>query len=269
MFFWISKLTWVVLSPDNLILILLVVVWVLQWRKACTAARRLLTVVVILLVIIALFPVGQWLLYPLEGRFPPNPALPAEVEGIVVLGGSEDGPRSAAWNQAETGDSTERTLAFLSLARRYPGARLVFTGGSGSMAPQQCKGVDVARRVFQEQGLDLARVTFEGQSRNTYENVTLSKALVQPQPGQRWILVTTAWHMPRSFGIFSKAGWSVIPYPVDHWTAPGRMMQPDLDLSGHLRELTYGVREWIGLAAYYVTGKTPSLLPGPPDHRPS
>jgi uncharacterized SAM-binding protein YcdF (DUF218 family) len=266
MFFWISKLTWRMLSPDNLLIIMLVAVWVLQWRKAYTAARRLLAVVVIGVVVIALFPVGQWLLYPLERRFPSNPALPGEVDGIVVLGGSEDGSRSAFWNQAEMGDTAERELAFLSLARRYPAARLVFTGGSGYMAQQRYKGAEVARRLLQEQGLDLARVTFEGQSRNTYENVALSKALVQPQPGQRWILVTTAWHMPRSFGIFSKAGWSVIPYPVDHWTDPGRMMLPDPDLAAHLRELVYGVREWIGLAAYYVTGKTSSLLPGPPDH---
>jgi uncharacterized SAM-binding protein YcdF (DUF218 family) len=269
MFFWISKLTWLVLSPDSLLLILIVVAWILLWRKAYTAARRLLAFVVISLAMIALFPVGEWLLYPLERRFPSNPVLPAEVEGIIVLGGSEDGARSTSWNQAEVGESAERDLAFLSLARRYPSARLVFTGGSGSMSRKQYKGADVARRLFEEQGLDLARVTFEGHSRNTYENVALSKALVQPQPGQRWILVTTAWHMPRSFGIFTRAGWPVIPYPVDHWTAPGRMMQPDPDLAAHLRELVYGVKEWIGLAAYYVTGKTPSLLPGPPDHRPS
>jgi uncharacterized SAM-binding protein YcdF (DUF218 family) len=269
MFFWISKLTWLVLSPDSLLLVLLIAVWVLMRRRACTAALRLLTVVMILLAVIAAFPVGQWLLYPLERRFPSNPDLPAEVEGIVVLGGSEDGSRSAFWNQAEMGDTAERELAFLSLARRYPAARLVFTGGSGSMAQQRYKGAEVARRVFQEQGLDLARVTFEGTSRSTYENVTLSKPLVQPQPGQRWILVTTAWHMPRAFGIFAKAGWPVIPYPVDHWTDPGRMMQPDLDLAGHLRDLTYGVKEWIGLAAYYVTGKTSSLLPGPSGHESS
>jgi uncharacterized SAM-binding protein YcdF (DUF218 family) len=264
LFFWISKLVWLVLSPDSLLLILLIVAWVLLWRKSYRIAARLLGVVVILLVVIALFPVGEWLLYPLEARFPSNPTLPAHVDGIIVLGGSEDPVRSAIWDQTVIGEAAERDLAFLALARRYPEARLVFTGGSGSMARQGYKGADVARRLYEEQGLDLARVTFERESRNTHENATLTKALVRPLPGQTWILITTAWHMPRSYGIFAKAGWPTLPYPVDHWTDPSHLWQVDVDLAGHLRVLTYGVREWIGLTAYFVTGKTAAWLPGPP-----
>ena len=129
------------------------------------------------------------------------------------------------------------------------------------MMDQEYNGADVMKRLCEEQGFDPARVTFEGRSRNTYENTTCSKALVQPAPGETWILVTTAWHMPRSVGVFRKAGWSIMPYPVDHWTSPGRLLRIDLDLAGHLRDLTYGVKEWIGLLAYYITGKTTALFP--------
>jgi uncharacterized SAM-binding protein YcdF (DUF218 family) len=260
-FFWISKLVWLVLSPDSLLLILLIVAWVLAWRGSYRWAKRLLGLVVVALIVIALLPVGEWVFYPLENRFPTNPKLPDHVDGIIVLGGSENAVRTALWNQVEVGDCAERDLAFLMLARRYPDARLVFSGGSGSMVDQKHTGAEVMKRLCEEQGLDPARVTFEGKSRNTFENVAFSKALVQPSPGETWILVTTAWHMPRSVGIFRKAGWPILPYPVDHWTTPGHLLRIDLDLAGHLRDLTVGVKEWIGLVAYYITGKTTALFP--------
>ena len=261
LFFWTSKLVWLALSPDTLLLILLVAGWVLLWRGAHRPARRLLGLVVIVLTVIALLPVGEWILYPLERRFPADPNLPASIDGIIVLGGGEDPVRSALWNQVEMGDSAERALAFLVLARRYPRAKLVVTGGSGSMLQQKYKGADVMRRLCEEQGLDVSRITFERLSRNTYENATFSKALVRPGPGERWILVTSAWHMPRSIGIFRKVGWPMIPYPVDHWTDRGRLLRIDLDLTSHLRDLTVGVKEWIGLSAYFITGKTTALVP--------
>jgi len=261
LFFWISKLVWLVLSPDSLLLILLIVAWVLAWRGSHRKAKRLLGLVVMVLIVIAILPVGEWVFYLLENRFPVNPKLPDRVDGIIVLGGSENAVRTALWNQVEMGDCAERSLAFLMLARRYPDARLVYTGGSGSLVDQGYKGADVMKRLCEEQGLDPARVAFESRSRNTYENATYSKALVQPEPGETWILVTTAWHMPRSVGVFRKAGWSILPYPVDHWTNPGHLLRIDLDLAGHLRDMTIGTKEWIGLMAYYCTGKTTVLLP--------
>ena len=263
LFFWISKLVWLVLSPDSLLLILLIVAWAMVRRGAYRSARRLLGLVVVVLIAIALLPVGEWVFYPLERRFPANPKLPDRVDGIIVLGGSEDAVRSAIWNQVEMGDAAERGLAFIMLARRYPNARLVYTGGSGSIVQQGYKGSDVMKRLCEEQGLDLSRITFERLSRNTYENATYSKALVQPGPGEQWVLVTSAWHMPRSVGVFSQAGWSTIPYPVDHWTTPGDLLRINLDLAGHLRDLTIGLKEWVGLSAYFITGKTTALFPGP------
>lgn len=247
--------------PENLFLFLLLISWVLLWRGAYRPARRLLGFVIIVLMVVVLFPIGEWFLYPLEMRFPVNPKLPERIDGIIVLSGAEDAVLSSLWNQVELGDGVERDIAFLELARRYPNAKLVFTGGSGSILHQEYKAADVARQLFDELGLDLSRVTFERNSRNTFENAVLSKELVRPGPGQKWILITTAWHMPRSVGIFCKADWPVIPYPVDHWTMPGKLLRIEVDLSGHLRGLTTGVKEWIGLIAYYFSGKTTALFP--------
>ncbi len=263
LFFWVSKLIWLVISPDNLLVILCVTAWVLLWRKRYRQATRLLGAICVGLCFMGLLPVGQWLLYPLETRFQTNPDLPETVHGIIVLGGSEDYLRTILWDQVEVGECAERDLAFLSLARQYPEATLAFSGGSGSMLHQEYKGADAARRLFQEQGLDPSRVCFERRSRNTFENVIFSKELLQPGNGQTWVLITTAWHMPRSVGICRKAGWAVTPYPVDHWTTPGRLFRIDWDLQGHLKTLTIGIKEWVGLVSYYATGKTSGLLPRP------
>jgi uncharacterized SAM-binding protein YcdF (DUF218 family) len=260
-FFWISKLTWSILSPDTVILVLLLLSLALLLKGSGRPAKLLLGSAVTALTVIALFPVGEWLSSPLERRFPVNPGLPDRVDGIILLGGAEDIPLSSGWDQVEVGEAAERYLAFLSLARRYSGAKLVFSGGSGHLLFQKYKGADVARRLFNEQGLDLSRVIFERNSRNTYENAVLSKAEIRPLPGEEWVLITSAMHMPRSVGIFCRVGWPVIPYPVDHMMRPGNNLRIELNLARHLYDLKMISREWVGLLAYYITGKTSSLFP--------
>ncbi len=149
----------------------------------------------------------------------------------------------------------------MALGRQYPEAKLVFTGGTGSLTGQEYKAAGVAKVLFEQQGLDLSRITFERESRNTYENALLTKKLVQPDKGETWLLITTAWHMPRSVGIFCKQQWPVIPYPVDHATDPDDLFSIRFSLAGNLRNLNIATREWIGLFAYYLTGKTAKLFP--------
>jgi len=261
LFFWISKLAWLVIAPDSLLLLLIVGACILLWRKKYRLARQLLGGIALVLFIVGLFPVGQWVFYPLETRFSTDPPLPESVTGIVVLGGAEDALRSAFWKQVEVNDCAERLLSFLTLAKQYPQAKLVFTGGSGSLLDQEFKGASVAEMLLQEHGMDLSRLILEDQSRNTYENAVCSRALVKPSPAEKWILITTAWHMPRSVGIFRKLGWPVIPYPVDHWTDPDSFLEVGLDLAGHLRELKLATKEWVGLLSYYISGKTSALFP--------
>jgi uncharacterized SAM-binding protein YcdF (DUF218 family) len=115
--------------------------------------------------------------------------------------------------------------------------------------------------LYQSQGVDGARLLFEGESRNTAENAALSKALAKPAAGETWILVTSASHMPRAVGTFCKAGWPVIPYPVDHGTERGNLLRMQADLAGNLLGFSNGLREWVGLAAYYATGRSAGMYP--------
>lgn len=259
-FFYAAKLAWLLVSPGNLLVLLLCLSLLLQYRKAFRAALILQTFLCILVLPVAFLPVGEWLLFPLENRFPSNPQLPEQVTGIIVLSGGEKAIVSEAWNQVELNEGAERNLAFLHLARRYPCARLIFTGGSGSLTMQQHKEADVARRLFREQGLDEGRVVFERNSRNTYENGLFSRELVRPKAGENWILVTTAWHMPRAVGVFRKLGWNVLAYPVDHRGRKHDLLRLEFDFSGNLDLLGVGLKEWLGLAVYYVAGKGEPVL---------
>ncbi len=261
-FYWLSKLAWLVIVMDSLLVLLIIICWLLLMLGAIRAAKRMLGLLALLTTVIALFPVGEWVLYPLESRFATNPALPAKIDGVIMLSGGGSQRLSAQWQQPELSDAADRYLAFMAFARRYPEAKLVFTGGSASMLWQEFKGADLARTVLENQGIDPNRVLFEGESRNTYENVIFSKRLVEPQAGEHWVLITSAWHMPRSVGIFCKAGWPVIPYPVDHSSNPDYLFRVDLGFAAHLRNLNAGVKEWVGLVAYYLTGKTAEFLPG-------
>ena len=217
--------------------------------------RRILTGLAAIILFIGLFPVGDWILGPLENRYPPNPTL-ENVDGIIVLAGSENALLTSARNQVALSGAAERDLSFMSLARQFPEAQLIFSGGSGSLLGQEFKAADVAKRLFSEQALDVSRITFERDSRNTYENALYTKALVNPQSNQRWVLITTSWHMPRSMGIFCKIGWAMTPYPVDFQTSGRNSVRIDWNPQGSLSLISIGIKERIGLIAYRVTGKS-------------
>lgn len=259
LFFWLAKTGWAFASPGSLLVILVITIWLLLKWGAQRHARCLAGLLSLVLLLVALFPVGEWLLHPLESRF--SGGLPASVDGIIVLGGSVDPVKSAAWNQVEAIATTEREFNFLELARRYPQARLAFTGGSGSLGNQAYKEAEWTRKLFAGQGIDITRVSFEDQSRNTYENAVFSKKLLEPGPGENWLLITTAWHMPRAVGVFCKAGFPVTAYPVDHWTLRGDLLRLEWDFAGNLGELDTALREWLGLLMYRLTGKTNNLVP--------
>lgn len=261
LFFWLSKTGWALAAPGSLLVFAAIALWLLLKLNAVRLARRLAGLTALALTLIALFPIGEWLLYPLESRFPQNPALPDHIDGIIVLGGTVDPAVSASWDQVETRATAEREFAFLALARRHPQARLVFTGGSGSLANQEGKEADWTRKLFAQQGLDVTGVTFERNSRNTYENALYSKRLVEPRPDENWLLITTAFHMPRSVGVFCKAGFPVIAYPVDHWTLRNNLLRTEWEFAANFYDVNIALQEWVGLLVYRLTGKTTGLLP--------
>lgn len=261
MSFVISKLAWALLTPGVLLLLVLMLALLLRRRRP-RLSGLLLGLAVLFLAVLSLCPVAHWCLAPLEQRFPPAPDSLAAVDGIVVLGGAIDFDHTPRPDRPAIGGSAERITAMVALARRYPNARLVYSGGSGMVRDQQTREADLARPLLESLGVDPARVLFERDSRNTWENAVDSKALAQPKPGENWLLVTSAWHMPRAMGCFRQAGWNPIPYPVNYLgndAGDWAKFQPEVELI----LLAGAEREWIGLIAYRLLGRTPSLFPAP------
>ena len=212
---------------------------------------------------IAFLPLGSWLLAPIENRFPPPQTMPASVTGIIVLGGAVETAISAAHHMPALNAAAERMTSFVTLARRYPQAKLVFTGGNGELVHADLTEADVARQLFDDLGLADRGVIYEHRSRTTYENVRDMKALLKPQPGETWLLITSAWHMPRAVGLFQHEDWPVIPYPVGYKTGPGLVMAFRGSFPDRLELVDLAAHEWIGLTAYYLLGRTSALFPAP------
>ncbi|WP_158045567.1 YdcF family protein [Skermanella pratensis] len=263
MSFVLSKLGWALVKPGNVLAMLLVSGQLLQVSGRSGLRRAgwwLTTAGILAVVLITLLPIGQVILRPLEERFP-QPDLPDTVDGIILLGGSVHTEMTADRGQPVLNGAAERITEFVKLARRYPDARLVFTGGSGFVFSGDLRETDVVAEVLDGLGFDISRILFERESRNTYENAVFTRALVGAASGGTWLIITSAAHMPRSVGIFHKAGWPVVAYPVDYRSAGELMWGPDL-LAG-LDALNEAMREWIGLVAYRIMGRTDSLFPGP------
>ncbi|KAA0684737.1 YdcF family protein [Azospirillum brasilense] len=270
MSFVLSKLLWLLVSPGNLLVLILTAGTVLLFtRRLAHWGRRLVVAVTVGFVIVMVTPIASWVALPLEERFP-RPELPERVDGIIMLGGAVNPPITRDRGEPSVNDAAERVLGFAELIRRYPQARAVFTGGSGRLAGQDALDLreDLAvRGALRQVGIDPDRVTYENESRNTWENALFSQRLVRPKPEETWVLVTSAMHMPRSVGIFRQVGWEVIPYPVDYRTRFGGRPFVRFEFDKQIDALQDPVREWIGLVAYRLMGRTDSLFPGPAHDR--
>jgi uncharacterized SAM-binding protein YcdF (DUF218 family) len=264
MFFIASKLLGFFALPSNLLISLALLGLLLTATAWSRAGRRLLAASLLLIALLGLSPLGNALILPLEDRFPPWDPTRGAPDGVVVLGGAVDEIVSQARGDLALNEAAERMTAAVALARRYPAARIVFSGGSGHLLLHGGNEAEVAVRLFESLGVAPERITAEDRSRTTAENAAFTRDLVQPKPSERWLLVTSAHHMPRAMGVFRRVGFAVEPYPVDWRTrGPADLARPFSSVADGLRRTDVAMREWIGLLAYRLTGRTSELFPGP------
>ena len=267
MSFVLSKLLWMIVAPGNALVLLLAAGTALLARGSRRSGLALVTSATACLVVIMLLPVGDWLLIPLEDRFPVPASLPDEVAGIIVLGGGVDLDVVAARGNASAANlAAGRVMTAALLASRYPAAHILIAGGGAQLAPTSPVEADGLAESLAHMGVAPQRIIRERRSRTTYENAVFGYEAAKPQAGERWVLVTSAWHMPRSVGCFRKAGWQVIPYPVDFRTTGlllGSRYSIDqaLSLESDLQLATLATKEWVGLLAYWMMGRTDALFP--------
>ncbi len=264
MFFYLSKILGFFLLPSNFLFCLALFCLLLAKTRFAQAGRTILTRTIIMLVIMAFSPLGHWLLLPLEARF----SQPMDKEpfrapyGIIVLGGSVNTVVSRARSSVAINESGERLIEAGYLARRFPEAKILFSGGSGQIIYNDMTEAAAVKPVFTQMGIAPNRIIYENRSKNTWQNALYTKKLLQSDSKRRWLLVTSAFHMSRSMGCFRKAGINVIPWPVDYRTrGTSDIYRFFSRASEGLKRVDIAAREWIGLLAYRLTGRTSSLFP--------
>lgn len=264
MFFIVSKILGPLFEPLNFLILVGVLGLVLVVFGLRRSGFGLAATSLVVFAIVGFSPLSSILLRPIEDRFPPPPKDMPAPSGILVLGGALNEDLALARGQVSLNEAAERLTAAVALSRRFPETKLVFTGGSASLrqtGDDEAKGV---RRLWLDLGVPAERMTFEDKSRNTYENAVMTREIVHPRAGERWLLVTSAYHMPRSVGIFRKAGWPVVAYPVDFRTfGDSRDFNVSFSALDSFQRLEPALHEWIGLVAYRLTGKTDALFPAP------
>jgi uncharacterized SAM-binding protein YcdF (DUF218 family) len=264
LFFYLAKILWFLAQPSSAIAIVSIVGAALVGTSWHRLGRGLLIGGLAALVICGLSPLSDALIAPLENRFPRvDLDRGGPITGIVVLGGVEDGRAYPLRELAGLNEAAERITETVALARRYPAARVVFSGGSGAVFTTPIPESTSMGGLLEALGVAKERITLESQSRDTYENAVFAKRTTNPAPGQRWLLVTSAWHMPRAIGCFRQAGFAVEPWPVDYRTSGRVEFWLKTDIPEGLKRMDFAMREYVGLVMYYLRGRTSALLPGP------
>jgi uncharacterized SAM-binding protein YcdF (DUF218 family) len=262
--FVLSKIVGLFALPSNIIVTLGIAGLVLGRTRFARAGHRLAAAALILIAIIGFSPFGNLLIEPLEDRFPPWDAARGPPAGIVVLGGAVDPGFVAARGAPDINEAAERLAVVPALARRYPLARIIYSGGDASLLFHGDTEAHQAAALIESFGVAKSRLTLEQRSRNTAENAIYSKELAAPKQGERWLLVTSAYHMPRAIGAFRKAGFDVDAYPVDYRTVGAEdLLLPFVDAASGLRRTDIAAHEWVGLMVYWITGRSSEFFPRP------
>jgi uncharacterized SAM-binding protein YcdF (DUF218 family) len=238
MFFVVSKVFWQVCAPSHVLVWCSLAAAIALLTGRMRAARIFAVATALLLVIFGLLPT-----YILFERGPDHEydgyPVPAHVDGILTLGG---------------GDDRIRVMGAYILARRYPGARVVYSGGSGALGGKANVDAARARNLLLALGLAPSRLTLEGRSRNTWENLLFTQQLVRPKPGEVWVLAIPGYQMSRAMAIAHRLNWPLIPWPTEHET-PAEGFGPLGQLPDNLWSFDNSAKEWVGRQVYRWTGK--------------
>lgn len=269
MFFYLAKGLWFLLQPSTLIALLIGYGAILIWTGWARWGRRFVTIGAILLLVAGLSPLGNALILPLEDRFPrANLDDPPPPAGFIILGGAEDRLVGSARRVPALNEAAERMVEAAILARLYPEAKIAFSGGDAGILYRTGNEAEGAETLLTALGVAQDRLILEAKSRDTYENAAFLKEeltrLGELGPGKRWLLITSAYHMPRAMGAFRAAGFDVDPWPVDYRTrGAADLTRPFDKVSEGLRRVDVASREWAGLLAYWLGGRSDALFPAP------
>jgi len=252
MFFYFTHILSLLFQPSMILLWLILGVIISIQRRRVRWARRFAIAALVWLTVIGILPTYVLILRPLENANP-RPPLPKHVDGIVVLGAGLGVNVLLSRGVDGSGSSEPRIVGAFALARRYPDARIIFSGGPGDLTGGRSEAV-AAKHLFNELGLDPRRLTIEARSRNTWENIEYSKQIARPRPGQVWVLATSAEQMARAMAIARRLHWQMVPWPTDYITTR-KGFGDFFDITDNMRQTDVTVHELAGYLVYRLSGR--------------
>ena len=256
MSFFLSKFLWSIINPFNIILFFIFIGIVLHFFLKNKLYKFCYFIALLIFIFIAIMPTGNLLYFQLEKKFHTTASLPSEIDGILILSGATDPPLTKEYNLIHLNGSAERLIESIFLMNKYPKAKVIFSGGSGAIHDQNLTHSYVAKKFYKQLNINIRNIVFESKSRNTYENILYSLKIANPSSDEKWILITSAFHMTRAMNISEKLDWKIIPYAVDFRAGKKFSWKPTISFFGNISAMQSASHEWIGLIAYYFMGRT-------------
>ena len=259
--FLLSKIVWVILSHLNLLIIFLIFGYLFKILRKRLVSRAFYLISLLFFIIVGILPTGTFFLSELESKYPALNILPKDINGIIILGGPTNPNLTHIHNQVAFNEAGERLTEAIRLIKIYNSSTVIFSGGSGSLNPDVLPHTFVAKKFFLEMGVDINKIIFESKSNNTYENILFSKNIVNPKKNEKWLLVTSSFHMTRAMNVAEKLKWEFIPYPVDFRTGNEKIkFIPTFDkILPNFNRFNLAAHEIVGLISYYFLGRTSKI----------
>lgn len=245
----------ILINLDLLTLVGMIVAVGLLFSKRALFGKKLLLITFSIFLFVNVSPVGPWMIMKLEDMVA-RPPLPHEkdISGIIVLGGVLDLLSTKERGEPVYNKVASRLQEAASLAQHYPHTKIILTGNA-------LEG-RWAERALTNLGISKNRLIIENESRGTEDHPQKLETLLDKS--KAYLLVTSAFHMPRGLLLFEGMKYKVIPYPVDYQTSG--VMSFSSWASYTLQRLTpmafkQACIEWAGLTTYYINGLTKSWYP--------
>ena len=258
MSFYLSKIFWLIFNPYSFIIITIIIGLIAYLFKLDKIYKSLFGLVFSVLILISILPIGKYLIHILEEQYY-DYKIPEKIDGIIILGGATDAYLYNDFNQVIVNDSAERLIGSVEIIKNYPDAKIIFSGGSGSLYFPNLDHSIVVKQFYESVGINTSKIIFETKSRNTYENIIYSKEIAMPKKNEQWLLITSAFHIKRSKLTAEKINWRLTPYPVDFRVSKNFTFNLSTDFISNLFFFQTAAHEWLGLTYYYITGRTKSI----------